>query len=632
METSTLRLFNAIQVNDKNENYFDEKVFKHTVQNGYVLDSSICPTTTLLNKVEKIVGISGEKANASFHKSWKIIKESSIEELVLQQIIHYITTYGFEALGIYREDFVYIPHEKLELPEITEDIKLTFVKAMTSDEILENIIALGSKIALSKETLKDMTTIIEYNKYDSKFIKKIGNRELKSFLYEFYDIMPDDPLEYLRYVIIKMTGETLLIKNKYLIESIKKSDYKMLDSFLDKAPKNLASIFFRYKPLFLAMKSISHNKTFFNHLRKNANNMHVPLPVDYLGDITNQIKNKTLNFDMLQEYLKNKNIYRKIRLAYALNFRLYNKDSIVYKVRNGRGWTTDFSWDSNTNNVVNEALNIVLDSIADDIKDNVKDKVIYIPENIHYTLPATEKQFSGFLPSNSYVSVAKDMIFGIHWENLEDGKDYYYNRVDLDLSLTDAYQKYGWDGYYRSNERDILFSGDVTDAPKPNGASELFYLQKELRLPKVLFVNYYNFRNGANVPCKIIISDDKPKDFGRDYLININKIVASSLINIDKKQTMLGLVLSVDGENRFYFSSTGLGNSISSSNNDLAKKALNYLLGSCEKPIELKTVLSKAGAIVVSEKPNEEDMKNEYIDLSPENLDKNSIINLLQTK
>jgi hypothetical protein len=240
-------------------------------------------------------------------------------------------------------------------------------------------------------------------------------------------------------------------------------------------------------------------------------------------------------------------------------------------------------------------------------------------------LPATEKQFSGFLPSNSYVSVANDMIFGIHWENTE-------KRVDLDLSLTDVYQKYGWDGYYRSSERDILFSGDITDAPKPNGASELFYLQRDLRLPKILFVNHFNFWDETKVPCKIIVSDDKPKDFGRDYLLDINKIVASSLINIDKKQTMLGLVLSVNGENRFYFSSTGLGNSISSSNNDLAKKALNYLLGSCENPIELKTVLSRAGAIVVCEKPNEEDMEDEYIDLSPENLDKNSIICLLQKK
>jgi hypothetical protein len=401
METSTLRLFNAIQVNDKNNNYFDESIFKRTIQNGYILDSAIHSTDTLLNKVEKIVGISGEKANASFHKSWKVIKDSSIEALVIQQIIHYFTTYGFESMGIYGKDFVYIPHEKLELPEITEDIKLTFVKAMTSEEISESIVMLGSKIALSKETLEDIMVIIKTNEYDAQFIKKIGNRELKSLLYEFYDILPDEPVEYLRYVITKITGETLLIKNKYLIELIKKSDYQMLDSFLENAPKNLASIFFRYKPLFLAMKSISHNKTFFNHLRKNANYMHIPLSTDYLGDITNQIKNNKLDLHTLYEHLENVNIYRKIRLAYALNFRLYCKDSIVYKVRNGRGWTTDFSWDTNANNVVDDALNIVLDSIANDMVDNVYGKVIYIPENIHYTLPATEKQFSGFLPSNS---------------------------------------------------------------------------------------------------------------------------------------------------------------------------------------------------------------------------------------
>ena len=623
METSLLRLFNAVQVVNKESKGINQDILKRTIANGYILDPSILPSKELLNTIEKVVGLSGSKANASFHKSWSIVKDSSIEDLIIQQIIHYITTYGFEALGIYREDAVYIPNEALELPTITDKVKLTVVKAMTSQEILDNIIVLGSTVALSKETLKDIMVIVEFNKYEKSFVAKITNRELKSRLYEFYDIVPDEANEFLRYVIKKITCESLVIKNAYLIEKIKSSDVKLLDSLIDQAPMDLASIFLRFKPLFLAMKSVSKNKTFFNKLRKDANHMHKPLPTDYMNDITSQIKHDTINASKFEKKLENASIFRKIRLAYALNFRLNNKNSIVYKVRNGRGWTTGFDWDNSLNFKTQEALTMVLDSIAENMRKNVEGKVVYIPSNVSYALPATEKQFVGNIPSNSYVAVNEDMIVGVHWENNP-------NRVDLDLSLTDIAGKYGWDASCRSEERDIMFSGDVTDAPKPNGASELFYLKKAQRNPKTMFVNFFNFGSGYDdensVEAKIIVANEKPDSFNKNYMINVSNIVASSLVNINKKQTMLGLVISIDGENRFYFSSTGIGNSISSRNDDLAKQALDYLLASCVNTIGLDSVLSIAGANVVREKPEE----GEYLDLSPEALDKTTIIKLLQ--
>jgi hypothetical protein len=624
METSILRLFNAVQVMNKESKGINQDVLKRTISNGYILDPSIVPSNEILNTIEKIVGISGAKANASFHKSWSVVKDSNIEDLISQQIIHYITTYGFEALGIYREDAVYIPNEVLELPRTTDKIKLTVIKAMTKQEILNNIVVLGTSVALSKETLKDIMVVIENNKYDKFFVSSITNRELKSRLYEFYDIIPEESNEFLRYVIKKLTGESLIIKNGYLIEKIKTSDAKILDNLILRAPTDLASIFLRFKPLFLAMKSISKNKTFFNKLRKDANRMHKALPKDYMNDVTSQIKHESISLEKLEKQLEKASIFRKIRLAYALNFRLNNKNSIIYKIRNGRGWTTGFEWNSDLNLITKEALEMILNSIVKDIQKNVKEKIVYIPSNISYALPASEKQFIGNIPSNSYVSVEEDMIVGIHWENTEN------SGVDLDLSLIDVTGKYGWDASYRSDERNIMFSGDVTDAPKPNGASELFYLEKSQKNPKTMLVNFYNFGDGYDdensVEAKIVVAHEKPNNFQRNYMIDINNIVASSLVNINKRQTMLGLVVSIDGQNRFYFSSTGIGNSISSDDDGLAEKALNYLLASCVNTIELDSILSMAGANVVREKPE----SDEYLDLSPEALDKTTIIKLLK--
>jgi hypothetical protein len=46
-------------------------------------------------------------------------------------------------------------------------------------------------------------------------------------------------------------------------------------------------------------------------------------------------------------------------------------------------------------NDTRRTLDIVLASAADDIRKNVNGKTFYIPANVHYPLPATEKQFIG---------------------------------------------------------------------------------------------------------------------------------------------------------------------------------------------------------------------------------------------
>ncbi len=114
MNKATLRLFNAIEVNNKDNKNIPQTILARTIQNGYILDSAIEPDEELLDLIESVVGISGIKANSAFHKSWAVVQDSWMESLVTQQIIHYITTYGFESLGIYREDAVYIPKEVLE--------------------------------------------------------------------------------------------------------------------------------------------------------------------------------------------------------------------------------------------------------------------------------------------------------------------------------------------------------------------------------------------------------------------------------------------------------------------------------------------------------------------------------------
>lgn len=631
---ATLCLFNAIQVKSKDRGEStspancDEKLLQRTIRFGYVLDPAIQHANEeTLQTIEKTVGITTEQANAALHKSWKTIQEASIETLVCQQLLHYITTYGFQALGVYSAETVYIPRERLEIPQLSIDVPLLVIRAMDADDVLEEIIELASSgAALSEAVLQDIMVIVKENSFELE-VGKIQNRELQSRLYEHYNTVPAEPVEYLRYLIFKLTGESLLIKNKNLIEKIKAANGLVLDPLLEKAPDSLASIFLRYKPLFLAMKSISNcQKTFFNQLRKKAVTMHKPLPEDYLNSITSQIKHQNLDLEKLETVLDNATIFRKIRLAYALQHRLRagSESSIVYKIRNGRGWATEFQWPDDLGEPTQKALDLVRDSIIRTLQATVGGMSIFIPPNIRYALPATEKQFTGNLPTGTYVTVPQDLIVGIHWSN-DPGKS-----IDLDLSAVGVSGKTGWDGDYRSDENQLLFSGDVTDAPAPDGATELFYIKQGITEPKLLMVNFYNYSKDVPVPVKLLVAKESPEYFGENNVINPASVVCSAEILITQRQSVLGLIANVDGENRVYFANVSVGNSISAGpSSPVATHSRNYLYDSMVNgSLDFKEILEHAGAVVVEEKL-EERSDDGCLDLSPTSLQKSTLISLL---
>ena len=436
--------------------------------------------------------------------------------------------------------------------------------------------------------------------------------------------IPKNPIEFLRYNIYKTTSKTLLIKDKQTIEAIKENAGLNNASLFIKyrnrfGLEGLSEIFYRFKPLFLAFKEECELKPVINKIRKLAIKNHKPLPEDYLNAITSKLKNgKHLNIIDLREELNKVNTFRKIRLAYALKFRLNNPTSIVYKVRNGKSYSTEFSFRQSVDLQV--IFDEVLRSIILDISKNVAGKKVYIPKNLTYALPSTEKQFTGNLPTGTCISVTEDMIFGVHWENVN------RHRIDLDLSLINAGGKIGWDSAYRNNERSILFSGDITDAPKPKGATELFYVQKNINQSSILLVNYYNYDEDVEVPFKILVAEEKAKNFKSNYMVNPNNVKAVAKTSITQKQKMLGLLDATEDGCKFYFVETSIGNSIYSSRNEYIMHSKNYLSDFYKNTINLNDVLQAAGAEIVDS--NEEC----DIDLSYETLEKDTILNLLIKK
>ena len=622
---SLLRLFKAVEIQNHKKKDTDEEILYMTVQKGFVFTPEVIANYTrkdLLSLIDNIdVILTPEQLNNSFHKSWKKIKDVSIEQLVAEQIVHYFTTYGFESLGIHDYNSVYIPNEKLDLPTVNDSFNLTIIHGFTKDDIKEKLLSLlKSGVALHEDTIKDVVSVSKRVGIHQTDVKDIRNKEVLVHLSDELGLFPENPVEFLRYLIFKATGKTLLIKNEATFEGIKECENKKeIYNLFIKYKKEyglgkLAEIFLRFKPIFLAFKSNELLKPTINKLRKLAIKCHKPMPIDYLNNITSMIKNEVkIEGDILVNELNKVNTFRKIRLAYALKYRTKNPDSILYKIRNGKGYATEFSFENKKE--ASRVLKVVLESIVKDLEKNVNGKKVFIPDYINYTLPATEKQFTGMIPSGSYVTISNDIIVGINWDDVGE------QRVDLDLSMLDSTGKYGWDSYYRDEDRSILFSGDMTDARR--GATELFYVKKQSKKEYIMFVNYYNYDSDIEVPFKIVVAREKAVDFKKNYMANPDNVIATTSSKINDRQKILGLLITTTGESRFYFAETNIGNSITAGDSEYVEQSRKYLFNFYQNTISLNSLFKEAGAVMVD---STEDCD---IDLSVESLDKSTIINLL---
>ena len=83
MNSSILRLFNGVYAHQKDTSYDHLPYQKRMISHGYILDPCISPSQELLDEIESIIGISGEKMNQSFHKSYQEL--DSFLKLVNQQ-------------------------------------------------------------------------------------------------------------------------------------------------------------------------------------------------------------------------------------------------------------------------------------------------------------------------------------------------------------------------------------------------------------------------------------------------------------------------------------------------------------------------------------------------------------------
>lgn len=590
--TLTLELFNVVEKGQSQEPVFIDS-------HGVFVDSTAVYAIKDIKKHLKNLKLSGNDLNKTFHKSWKTVVNSTRLELAIQQIMHYLSTYGSNF-----ESEMYIPDEVLKVPKTK--LKVSVIKSLTKEELIEKSLdVLRSGIALKEETLNDLFELLGVLGYKFSGDENIKNKEANLLIAIRYRVYPESVEEFVRYLVYRATQSSSLVKNKELFDSIKESNTDISLDLESYDMKKVAQVFNRFKPIFLSFKqSHKNNKKYINKLAKLSKVYHKPMPQNALNLVT---QNKLTENDT--HWLDNASIYALFKALSACYTRMNGQDTFVYRIRNGKSFVKSNEVNAK---VVKANYKFLLNYLK--TKLNGEGKNVFIPKQVIYALPTSEKLFVGNIPTGTKF-LAKKIAAGIYWENS-------WGATDLDLSGLNIAGKIGWNSSYYNDNGNLIYSGDLTYAE--DGAVEYLHASKGKLNPTLVMNNVFSGEHDAGY--KIVIGEGSK--ISRNFMMNPNKVLAEVKCNSVQKNTVLGMLMEEDDDMKsFTLLNFGAGQARVSGNNEVSRNATTALYQQWAKPISLNTVLEQCGFTVLHEKEDDVEL---YADLSLDNLTKSTFIDLFK--
>lgn len=588
----TLKLFNAVpaQVGGK---------YKILPQYGIIVEPSASYAFDAIEKHYKEAQLTGAQLNATFHKSWEKVITSTREELLVEQIMHYLTTYGTN----HQSEFIYTPNEELDVPDVT--VNFLVVRGLDSGEIIEKALnILKSGVALTQDTLTDVLEVLDDSGYSFTGEEDVKNKEALMYLCQEANVLPNDPVELVRYLYFIATGETLLIKSKDTYNKIAQvKNNRQLNLVLKQASaEKLAQVFNRFKPIFLSLKKVvnASGQAKINKISRLSKTLHKPMSFNIL----NNIGSCTLaDLKKQEENLKNANFFQ---LARCLNFLKQNAESTqnVYAIRNGKAFVKETS--GNAPRAAKSKIDFLLKIIKK--KYDLKGKKFFIPKDVFYALPTSEKNYVGNIPMGTKFVTKGRIASGVYWKN--SGGAY-----DIDVSALSVDGKVGWNAAYHSQ---VTYSGDLTDAR--NGATEYISAGEKMKDPHLILANIFR---GESKGSKFKVVFGKGDDISKKYMMNPNKVWFTADGETLNRQSIVGLIHRED-EN---LCATVVNLSTGTSMVSYGGRSDQFRTALVEKwtnAFYLNDVLTKCGAKIV-DKEEEADF-----DLTPSKLQKDSILGIFK--
>lgn len=541
------------------------------------------------------LGLNNDIWSNTFHKNWDKIANAPIEQLVLEQLAHYWSTYGMEIAGL--TAIPLIPCEEVisdpdALPNIKAFTAIRVVDEPTAINIVEDYLkgikAPNKLDALSINNLMCNTTLD---------IEDLQSFELKIARCKQLKVVPKSGQDFLRYLVYIITGSTLLIKDSETIETIKGYCSRHSDavfSILNQGDrKELAKIFYRYKPIFLAFRTSQRCKPIINKIRRLAVKYHEPVSGLTSANLMNLL-NHNNNEDALKIIEKADNCTLIKLINFASNA---GTDTKVYNIRNGKSFITNRP--SNITNALKLSL-MCYKQLVKNVSGKLVGKTFFIPKYIDYAVPISNKQCVGNFPYGTKLNFGeKDSItVAIWWQN-------YRFRTDIDFHLSSANAHFGWNGDYRNEN--ILFSGDMTSADPY--ASEAYKVLLDDTV-YMLSANLYCGELGA--PFKFIVTENS--DSKKQSPVNVEDAMFTPIdLKFDSsKYINLGFIK----DNTFVFYGTELGERLTP-DMQLNRAALDAVVARSNNAFRLKDFIIMCGGQVIENLSEVSENDANIIDLSP---------------
>lgn len=599
MDINLITYFNKALPKTKNNSVDFAKLNAEATKYGYIIHPDCC-TSFVQKWIEEVAKIN---YNKTFYKEWNDITSKTRFELLVDQVLHYITTIGIEDLGesyVPNEGSVVIPFENFKtiMPISEKELGIKCTEVLTKG------------IALKNETMQSLANGMV--KYNSLFdVDSIKNKEAMIYVCDLTGKLPSNSFDLLRYMVFKSTNDAMLIKNKESINKIKVNPFDM--SILKKKHKvTLSTIFYRFKPLFLAMRQTRNNKKVVNEIRRMAVKNHKPLVKGFWETVLLEVK----SLDEVKAKVGKITNFKKASLIQSVKEKIADDfkkiDNQMYVVRNGKMFIRKDYKPKVDKSYLKRVGKILCESLSESIKD--KACRIRLPKGVDVKVPTSGKNFIGNYPIGTSVKMAKNNnVIGIYWENA-------WGTYDFDLHINDIDgNHYGWNSSYFSREKDVIYSGDITNAP--NGATELFFLKNTINEAVVNVSTFSRVHSRESSQYKLFVAPNHkeiPSNELRGYMVNPNDVVFECMIPVKNREQSECAVIF---DNTIYLVDLKCGNKRVPGIPNTRKIVIEQLVRKCKSMISVESVLKHAGFTIVTDETEEVDM-----DLST--LEKDSLINL----
>lgn len=614
-----IKLFKRILIEDGIHPVKRDKLFRSGI---YLVDEAANYLTA--NDSNTLVSYYGndyiDQINKStLHSSIKTVENMTDEELEMHQVLHYLSVFTHQEDGScfgtvpVDKEFTYLPNEYLGLDKDQDPVKFTIVYPITVDELVEKIKGLVSGLALKQETITLLMDIIP--SYVDKFsIDDFKNKEIKAYLIDAGYYTPSNAIDLIRYIYYKKTGNTLFVSSKEMKAtfSLRGGLYnssKILSDFVSAyGVEAIAKTFNRYRDFWIMLKHDGRSNTkIINKASKLAKNLNVPCKKQPLDDIINPF---VLDQHVTKE-LEKVTVFKKISLYnYILN-ELTPSEYKLYNIRNGKIFVKE-SGERRYPSIAARRLLFVANSIRKDLEEKIVGKKFLLSKHIQYAVPTSEKNFIGNIPMCSKINVTDNFSFGIHWFNKDN------QRVDLDLHAASSRLHIGWNSDLRNNV--AVHTGDVTNAPAPNGAAEAVFFKDEFK-DETVVITVNNYCSSTNVSTNLFFNWFKNSNvLDAETILDIN---SDSLyikdVPIESDEVMIGLIRAAEnGKKDFIFYNSRLGDSIVSNYDENKEGIISAINSTIDNRFMIEDLISMCGGIIT------EDLEEADYNLDESNLTKDS--------